>query len=276
MTLDRSWLLGVARAEREALGRTIQYTDRSQWDRPSRLEGWRVRDIVSHLAASEVAGAALIAEESAAEVEEFVKSLEGEAFTLNGWNAWSVARRAQVAVNSVAMEWGRAADLLLVRASKTTDEEWRERTVRWIAGDLRVGYLIQARVAEWWTHGEDIRDGSNQEPRMEHPPVFCLNDLAIRMIPYALALEGHSFPGRSVEFTLEGVGEGKWHYGLEAGFVPPKDKRPDAYIAGRGHAFALVAAKRVDPDVVLYDGIVNVGGDTELAETVLRSLRSFA
>ncbi|HJV04656.1 MAG TPA: maleylpyruvate isomerase family mycothiol-dependent enzyme [Actinomycetota bacterium] len=276
MTLDREWLLAVARAEREALGRTVQYTAPEAWEADSPCEGWRNKDVLAHLAAAEVAAAAIVAGEEATEVEEYRKTLEGRPFRGTEWNDWTVARRRDVPTLQLATEWGRAADLLLARAGKATDEEWRDRMVAWTAGEIRFGYLIQARVAEWWAHGEDIREGSLLPPRGEHPPIYVLNDLAIRMIPYALSQEGHSFPGRSVQIELEGVGEGRWHQGLEAGKTPAEGKRPDAYIEGRGYEFASVAAKRADPDTALYEGVIQTGGDLEIAEAILRSLRSFA
>jgi uncharacterized protein (TIGR03083 family) len=276
MTLDRAWLLAVARAEREALGRTVQYTAPDAWEADSPCEGWRNKDVLAHLAASEVAAAAIVADEEATEVEEYRKTLEGRPFRGPEWNDWTVERRRDVPTLQLAVEWGRAADLLLSRAGKATDEEWQDRMVAWTAGEIRLGYLIQARVAEWWAHGEDIREGGLLPPRREHPPIYVLNDLAIRMIPYALSIEGHSFPGRSVRIELEGVGAGTWHQGLEAEKVPPEDKRPDAYIEGRGYEFASLAAKRADPDVTLYEGVIQIGGNLEVAEAILRSLRSFA
>jgi hypothetical protein len=59
--LERTWLLGTAKAERDALGRTIQYTPPAAWDQESPSVGWRNRDIVAHLAGSDVAAAALLA-----------------------------------------------------------------------------------------------------------------------------------------------------------------------------------------------------------------------
>ena len=276
MTLDREWLLAVARAEREALGRTVQYTAPEAWEADSPCEGWRNKDVLAHLAAAEVAAAAIVAGEEATEVEEYRKTLEGRPFRGTEWNDWTVARRRDVPTLQLATEWGRAADLLLARAGKATDEEWRDRMVAWTTGEIRLGYLIQARVAEWWAHGEDIREGGLLPPRGEHPPIYVLNDLAIRMIPYALSQEGLSYPGRSVQIELEGVGEGRWHQGLEAGKTPAEGKRPDAYIEGRGYEFASVAAKRADPDTALYEGVIQTGGDLEIAEAILRSLRSFA
>ncbi|HEX2031038.1 MAG TPA: maleylpyruvate isomerase family mycothiol-dependent enzyme [Actinomycetota bacterium] len=273
--LERRWLLGVARQEREGLGRTIQYTPPDRWEADSPCEGWRVKDVLAHLAASEVAAAAIIGDEPATELDEHRKSLQGRPFTADGWNEWAVARRRDLSRIELAAEWGRAADLFLARASKITEDDWVGKELPWTVDDVRIGYLVQMRVAEWWVHGEDLLEGGGQPPRLEHNPIFCVNDLAIRLLPYAFALDGRSFPGASVRVQLEGVGEGDWHQGLEAGFVPPPDKRPDAVVIGRGYAFASVAGHRADPDVCLYEGLLGLGGDVEIAEAVLTSLRSF-
>ena len=57
---------------------------------------------------------------------------------------------------------------------------------------MRVPYLLQSRVMEWWLHGEDVRAGVELEPRRVHKAIFCVNDLAIRSLPYALSLVGGS------------------------------------------------------------------------------------
>jgi uncharacterized protein (TIGR03083 family) len=273
--LDREWLLGEARAEREALGRTVQYTDPARWEAESPNEGWRLRDVIAHLGASEIAAAALIGDEPPTEVEEYRGSLDGSPLTVDGWNDWSVARRRDEPPLALALEWGRAADLFLVRASKVTPDEWDRKTVQWTVGEMRVGYLVQYRIAEWWGHGEDVREGGGLAPRLEHPPIYSVNDLAVRLIPYRLGLQGQSFPGKTVGIELEGVGEGEWLAALAAGENPLEGRKPDAYIAGRGHAFASVATGRADPDVCLYEGILQVGGDVELCSAVLKALRSY-
>jgi uncharacterized protein (TIGR03083 family) len=276
MTLDRDWLLGVARAEREALGRTVQYTPPERWEAESPKEGWRLRDVVAHLAASDAAASSVIADESPAELDEYTKSLDDPRnLDADGFNRWAVARRADTAVLSLAIEWGRSADLLLVRAAAIGEEDWKKRDLRWMTEELPVGYFLQSRVCQWWVHGEDIRAGALLPPRMEHPPIFCVNDLAVRLIPYSLGLAGESLKGKSVLIELEAVGEGTWHQGLEAGYEPPKDKKPDAIIIGRAHAFALVASRRADVDLCLYDGILSMGGDVEIADAVLHNLRAF-
>jgi uncharacterized protein (TIGR03083 family) len=276
MSIERRWLLGTARAEREAIGRTIQYTPPEAWEAESLSPGWRNRDIVAHLAATEVAAAAVVGGESPTEFEEFAKTLDGGQFNLDAFNEWSVRRRAEEPFRSIVVEWGQAATLLLARASRIPSDEWTSRRVPWVVGDIGVRFLIQSRIAEWWLHGEDILAGGGNPARLEHPPIFCVNDLAIRTIPYALARAGLSFPGKSIGIELEAAGGGSWHWGLAPRESPSPRKSPDARIEGRAYAFALVAGRRVPAEYYLAEGILQTGGDDALAETVLQHLRAFA
>jgi uncharacterized protein (TIGR03083 family) len=221
MTLDRTWLLSVLSAERVALGRTIQYTPAEAWEQDSPNVGWRNRDIVAHLASTETAAAAVLGGEAPSELEEFLKANDGD-LSVDAFNRFAVERRADLPFRQVVREWGGAVDLLLNRASTVTDQEWTTRKVPWMAGPIGVSYFLQSRVMEWWFHGEDLRAGGANPPRLEHPPIFCVNDLAIRTIPYALSLAGLSFPGRSIKVELEAVGGGAWHRGLAPGEVPPR------------------------------------------------------
>jgi uncharacterized protein (TIGR03083 family) len=273
--LDRNELLAVVRHERDALGRTVQYMPPDRWLEESPCDGWAVKDVLAHLAASDVAAAALVGGEEATELDEYRKSLDAEPLTSDGWNEWSVARRAEEPPVAIGLEWGRAADLFLSRAAAATDEDWGDLEIPWVAGDIRLRYLVQARVAEWWVHGEDLREGGALPPRLEHPPVYAVNDLAIRLIPYSLSLGGRSLDGKVIRVSLQGVGEGTWTASTEAGTEPSEGASPDAEIIGRGHAFASVAGGRANADLCLYEGLLNVGGDVELGEAVLHSLRSF-
>ncbi|MGZ4130036.1 MAG: hypothetical protein ACXVPR_04335 [Actinomycetota bacterium] len=140
---------------------------------------------------------------------------------------------------------------------------------------IGVRYLIQSRVIEWWLHGEDIRVGAGLEPNLQHWPIYLTNDMGIRMLPYALGLAGLSFPGASVQVDLEGMGGGSWHWGLSAGESPDEDKKRDAFIEGRAYPFCLVAGRRVAAEHYLDDGNLVVGGDEDLAATVLEHIRAY-
>jgi len=272
--LDRTTMIGIAHAERERLGRTIQYTPPAAWDEDSVCAGWQNRDIVAHLAAQDVAAAQLAAGEPAVEFDLF-REANGGALWVNGFNEWAVKVRADVPIRQLVTDWGRAAGTFLELCTRLDDDGWRTRRVDWVAGSIGIRYLVQSRTIEWWIHGEDIREGTGLEPNYQHWPLYLTNDLAIRMLPFSLGQVGLSFPGRSVQVELEGVGEGSWHWGLAPRETPASDKKPDAFIEGRAVAFALVAARRHASDTFLDDGDLVVGGDEELALTILRHLRAF-
>jgi hypothetical protein len=130
--------------------------------------------------------------------------------------------------------------------------------VGWVAGEIGLRYLVQSRTIEWWFHQEDIREGAGLEGNPQHDPVYLTNDMAIRMLPWALEQAGLSFPGRSIRVDLEGVGGGTWHWGLEPRTTPPADKKPDAFISGRGTAFVSSERRLVCTLVAWWDE-----GDTE-------------
>jgi uncharacterized protein (TIGR03083 family) len=274
VTLDRIRLLGIAHAERDRLGRTIQYAPPQTWDGDSVCAGWRNRDLMAHLAAQETAAAQLLAGERPTEFDAFREANDGDLW-VNGFNEWAVKVREETPARQLITDWGRGADAFLELCTRLDDDEWRTTRVEWVAGAIGVRYLVQSRTIEWWLHGEDIRESAGLEENLQHWPVYLTNDLAIRMLPYSLGLAGISYPGRSLEVELEGVGEGTWHWGLSPREMPAEDKKPDAFISGRGLAFALVAGRRYDAGEFLDDGALVVGGDEELALTVLTHLRAF-
>jgi uncharacterized protein (TIGR03083 family) len=272
--IARVEMLGTASAERERLGRTIQYAPAGAWDADSVCEGWRNRDIVAHLAGQETAAAQLMIGEPAGEFDAFREANGGELW-VSGFNESAVRARDEIPARQVARDWGRAADIFLAAAAGLSDDEWRTRRVEWVAGEIGIRYLVQSRIIEWWFHGEDIRDSTGLEENPQHWPIYLANDMAIRMLPWSLGQAGLSFPGATLQVDLEGVGGGRWHWGLSPGDAPPEDKKADAFVQGRAFAFALAAGRRVPPDAFLDDGNLVVGGDEALAIVVLEHLRAF-
>jgi hypothetical protein len=105
--------------------------------------------------------------------------------------------------------------------------------------------------------------------------VYVTCDLAIRLVPYWLARSGRAIADRTVLFELDGVGGGRWLQSTSAGRDVPDDATPDAYVEGTGYALASVACGRADADFTLYEGLMHVGGDTEVADAVIHSMRSY-
>jgi uncharacterized protein (TIGR03083 family) len=276
MTLAREELIGIAHAERQRLGRTIQYAPPESWEQPSACAGWWNRDVVAHLAGQDTAAAQLIKGDPAVELDEYRSSLgSSEDFDVDGLNAFLVSRRSALPYREVLTTWGRAADAFLAYTALLSDDDWHDARFPWLSGSIAARYLTQSRIVEWWVHGEDIRATTGLGPQIQHWPIHVTVDLGIRMLPWALGQEGIELEGRSVQIDLEGAGGGSWHWGLGAGETPPADKKPDAFIQGRAPQFALVAARRLSPDDVLDSGTVVVGGDPDVGEIVLRHIRAY-
>jgi uncharacterized protein (TIGR03083 family) len=279
VAIGREALLGMAHAERQRLGRMIQFAEPETWELPSAAAGWWNRDVMAHLGAGDTAAAQLVAGEAAEELDAYREQLGEESFTVDGWNAWTVARRAGSETRELLDVWGRAAESLLEYAARLDDDEWRDARYPWIAGDIAPKYLLQSRVIEWFLHGEDMRatNGVAQGWQIgwQHWPVHLTIDLAVRMLPWALGQIGVDLRGRSVQVDVSGAGEGSWHWGLGAGEVPDPDHKPDALIVGRAPQFALVAGKRLSPDDVLAAGTVVLGGDVDVADLILRTIRAY-
>lgn len=274
--MPKEQLIGIAHAERQRLGRTIQYTPPSSWEAPSVCPGWWNRDVMAHLAGQDTAAAQLMKGDDAVELDEYRSSLApGEPFTVDGLNALLVNRRSGLPFRDVLTTWGQAAESFLAHAARLSDEDWRERRFPWLSGSIAPRYLVQSRIVEWWVHGEDVRTSADLDPAFEHWPIHLTVDLGIRMLPWVLGQAGIDLEGMSVRVDLEGAGEGSWHWGLGAGETPPPEKEPDALIQGRAPQFALVAAGRLSPDDVLDPGTVVLGGHTEVAEVVMRHIRAY-
>ena len=277
MSLSRDQLIGTAHAERQRLGRTIQFAPAESWEQPSAIPGWWNRDVMAHLAGQDTAAAQLMKGEPATELEEFRSALSDEQhFSVDDFNAVLVNHRSGLGYREVLTTWGQAAEASLAYASLLSDEDWRDQRFPWLSGSIAARYLVQSRIVEWWVHGEDIRAATDLGPQIQHWPIHLTVDLGVRMLPWTLGQAGIDLQGRSIQVDLEGAGEGSWHWGLGAGETPPPDKRPDARIQGRAPQFALVAAHRLRPDDVLDSGMVVLGGDADVAELVLRHIRSYA
>lgn len=275
MSRDREQLLGVAHAERQRLGRMLQYADPSTWDQPSAAEGWWNRDVIAHLAAGDTIAAQLVAGEPPAELEEWRKEHPDGPFDIDAFNAWTVSRRSGLDAREVLTLWGRAAESFLTHSTAIDDEDWSSTRYDYVAGPIAARYLVQTRVVEWWLHGEDVRATNGLGPNVQHWPINLTIDLAVRMLPWSLGRSGLDLSGLSVRVDVDGAGQGTWHWGLGSGEAPSGRTKPDATIVGRAPQLALVAGQRLKPDDVLLSGNVVLGGDRMLADTVLRHLRAF-
>ena len=113
---------------------------------------------MAHLAAGDTAAAQLVAGEPATEIDEYRAQLNGQPFTVDGFNAWTVSRRSGLPVPRDPRRPGaRPPQSFLSHCDRLSAEDWETKRFPWIAGDIAARYLVQSRVVEWYLHGEDMR-----------------------------------------------------------------------------------------------------------------------
>ena len=71
VTMSREELVGIAHAERQRLGRMVQFADPASWEKASAAAGWWNRDVMAHLGAGDTAAAQLLAGQPAEELDLF-------------------------------------------------------------------------------------------------------------------------------------------------------------------------------------------------------------
>src|SRR3972149_606390 len=169
-------MLGPAPAERERLGRTIQYSPPATWEADSLCAGRRNRDIVAPPAAQDAPAAHLAAGEPAVEFDAFRAANDGDLW-VSGFNEWAVKMREETSSRQLITDWGRAADAFLILTSRLPEDEWLSTKVDWVAGEIGVRYLVQSGIIEWWFHGEEIREEAGLKENTQHWPVHLANDL---------------------------------------------------------------------------------------------------
>jgi uncharacterized protein (TIGR03084 family) len=246
--------------ENAALRATLAGLSPTDWAQPSRCPGWSVADVVLHLAqTNELAMASARGDISASAAAA-------------GWDTADFGGGRPVDVDAIAaraVAAGRGVDpaLLLERWSASVDDmcaALRAADPRvpltWVVGRLPARTLATTRLAEGWIHAGDIGDAIGVQPQPSER-LWHIARLAWRTIPYAFVKAGRELAG-PVGLVLKAPDGSTWRF--------DPDGPTATVVEGDGHAFCLLAARRLSP---AESGLTATGPD---AEAVLELARTFA
>jgi uncharacterized protein (TIGR03083 family) len=137
-------------AEAERLDRFFGSLDGDAWLRPSRCEGWNVRDVLGHLAGEELYNHACLD----GTVDELFARLdrEGVGGGFHGFNEWCVRERRGLPVEEVLAEW-RERNAVTRRRMR---ERGRDGTLQTAVGEYPVGLQTFHYDSEFATHADDV------------------------------------------------------------------------------------------------------------------------
>ncbi|HUE59254.1 MAG TPA: maleylpyruvate isomerase family mycothiol-dependent enzyme [Acidimicrobiales bacterium] len=250
-TGDAAQALAAQHAE---LADLLESLEASDWDLPTRCPGWKVSDVVLHLAQTDEMAVASLEGRVAGFIAERVAG--EEAASVDDGAGLMVARERGAAPDEVFARWSSAARTL----DGMLDTADGHARVMWVVGELSVRTLTTTRLAETWIHSGDVAEAVGAElktdDRLRH-----IARLAWRTLPYAFAREGRHLSG-PVAFELTGPGGEAWS------FAP--DQAPVTVVRGDGVELCLVAARRVEPSST---SLIAYGAD---GGAVLSLVRTYA
>ncbi|MGI5153697.1 maleylpyruvate isomerase family mycothiol-dependent enzyme [Microbispora sp. CA-102843] len=155
MTSARDELAGldpfdIFDTEAARLDRFFSSLDEDGWNRPSRCDGWTVRDVLAHLAGEELYNHACLDDD----IDGFYELLEHEGVRggFDGFNDWCVRKRHGLPVEQVLDEW-RAKNRETRRRMRALG---RDGTLHTSAGPYPAGLQTFHYDSEYATHADDV------------------------------------------------------------------------------------------------------------------------
>jgi uncharacterized protein (TIGR03083 family) len=254
----------IVRAIRDQRRRTLTFLrglEPRQFDTPTALPGWRLREVIAHLIItdkSSVTGANLLA-------------VLGSMDRLERWNDRKVPRWANRGIPELLLgldRWGRG----MARMARTLPSPAYRLRMPTIFGRAPAGLLIWSRVYDEWIHRQDMRRAlalSDEEVDLASPSEFLLTAIVPAVLPHVDGGSG------DVAVSLEGAAVASWRYDLGAGTGRPDEQPADATarIGGPAPNVIMAASGRDSFDSLRQDGTLTVEGDQDLAARFLAKLR---
>lgn len=136
-------------AEAARLDAYFSGLDESGWSRPSRCEGWSVRDVLAHLAGEELYNHACLDDD----ITGLVKRIDDEGIDgLSGFNDWCVRTRRELPFADVVAEWRERNG----ETRRRMRERGRDGSLPTMVGPYPAGLQTLHYASEYATHGDDV------------------------------------------------------------------------------------------------------------------------
>ncbi len=244
-------------AEQQALDQFLQSISERDWNLPTPVKGWSIKDTVSHLAHSEEfaagalnGGASFIEDANVTDIDE--------------WTARGVRQGRKKRYQEV-IEWWRNSRATVIEALSRMEPS---RRIPWVATPVGARTFATIRLTETWAYGLDIQAAmegrlpppdDDEEAAGDSPRIRHIAWLAHRMLPHAFDQEGEEFPPGGIRIELMGPKYARWVFG-------PADA--ENVIKGLAGEWCRVAVQRLDVTKT------TLKADGTAAETALHIVRA--
>ncbi len=207
-------------AEQQSLDQYLQKIPVRDWNTPTAVEGWDIRDMVSHLAHFEELAALMVSGEAPPDTE-------GNALSDLLWEG--VRRGREIRPQDVIEWWRKGRARLIEPLSEMTASQ----PTPWFNGPVPAQTVAAHRLTETWAYGLDIYEAMNDEyedtTRLRH---IC--ELGWAALADRFAEQGKPF--QPIRLEVIGPQYYKWVYG---------DENSPHLITGNAAEWARLAVHRL-------------------------------
>jgi uncharacterized protein (TIGR03083 family) len=251
--LEREW---------EILGALLHELDDAEWDIPSELPGWTVKDCVSHITGTERQMMGDPLPLVAIDHLDHVANPFGEMVEV-----WVEERRPWTAAQVLA-EFDEQISRRVASLRATTNDDL-EATSPTPLGEMSNRDFLKVRVFDSWMHEQDIRRVVGRPGHLDGPVVEVALERIEGALGYVVGKRAGAPDGASVVFEIDG-GPGQIAVLVDgrARVVDRLDGEPTVVIALPFSTFVARCGGRITAAEAIAEG-ASFHGDTELGQRVL-------
>lgn len=243
----------------------VRHLGPQDWDRPTDLPGWSVRDVLAHLAAVE---SELLGRPVAAPMDSYGDHVRDD-FGRHMEDGVQARRRLPVADVLAELAATLEERVAAMRAMSADDPPVRVPAgQRWDTATL-----LRNRAFDAWTHEQDVRRAVGRPGDLDGPGAQLARLVMTGALPYLLVKRAGAKPGQSVRVEVSGP----MSFGLTVEVGPDGraavvdgDARvdPTSRVRTDWETFVRLGGGRVAPE----EAAVTVEGDPDLARRLLAGM----
>ena len=259
--MNKDQIVRAIRDERARTSSFLRGLEPDQFDTPTALPGWRLREVIAHL----------VTTDKASVLGANLPIVLGSMDRLERWNDRQVPKWADRPVPDLLIgldRWGRR----MRRLAQTMPSALYRLRVPTIFGRAPLGILIWSRVYDEWVHRQDMRRAlglPDEEVDLESPAEFLLTAIVWAVLPQ---VQG---PPGQIILSLEDTPVPEWRFDTAARTGAPAAGAQEAAarVAGPAPKIIMSAAGRESFQSLQSEGVLKVEGDQGLSARFLANLR---
>jgi len=237
-----------------------------EWATPSRCPGWTVQDNLAHIIGTE----RMLQGEPAPDVEYPTEHLKNP---IASENEKRIQALRPLSGPEVLAEFRSVTAERLSQLDAMTDEEIL--AVGWSpVGEVPHLRFMHVRVYDSWLHLEDCRAPLGHEPSGATEAARMSVDEVTTAAGFVIGKKAGAPDGSRVEVILTGPITGVVRVAVDgrAKVVEELDGEPTVTLSMASHDWLALTGGRIDPQPLIDDGRVALGGDLELAQHMAANL----